>query len=126
MFIKTHCTVDWNSVSKSLVHQDSWHYGLEQCSGRAAVAIVSSKDCRGRVGCLFIRIHLALNGWFGRKQSMQILVGHGGAAGPRLQTLGARVAIPATESSKGCRGCGCAPSCRHLALVLHALSDLHA
>jgi len=28
-------------------------------------------------GCLFIGMHLILKGWFRRKQSLQILVGHG-------------------------------------------------
>jgi hypothetical protein len=50
---------------------------------------------------------------------MQILVGQ--------QALGCRhlaleLPCPATDSSKGCRGCGCAPGCRHPALALHALS----
>jgi len=36
--------------------------------------------------------------------------------------LALELPCPTTESSKGCRECGRAPSCRHLALVLHALS----
>jgi len=37
---------------------------------------------------------MALKGWLGRKQSMQVLVGHGGAAGPRLLTPGAGLSCP--------------------------------
>jgi len=32
---------------------------------------------------------MALKGWLGRKRSVQVLVGHGEAAGPRLLTSGA-------------------------------------
>jgi hypothetical protein len=45
-----------------------------------------------------------LKKWFGRKRSVQILVGHGGVTGHRLQTPSARLSCPVTESSKGCRG----------------------
>jgi len=53
LFIKIHCIVDWNSISKSHVHQDSWHCGLEQCNDRDALATERCKDCRGRVGLSF-------------------------------------------------------------------------
>ena len=52
LFIKTHCTVDWNSV-KSHVHQDSWHCGLEQCNDRVALSTERCKDCRESVGLFF-------------------------------------------------------------------------
>ena len=41
------------SCSKSHVHQDSWHCGLEQCNDRPALATESCKDCRGRVELSF-------------------------------------------------------------------------
>jgi hypothetical protein len=63
LFIKIHGIVDWSSVVAELL--------LPQ---RVA------KTTGGGWGCLFIGKHLALNGWFGRKQSVQILVRHGGAA----------------------------------------------
>jgi hypothetical protein len=53
LFIKTYCTVDWNNVSKSLVHQDSWHCGLEKCNDKAALFTERCKDCWGRVGLFF-------------------------------------------------------------------------
>ena len=52
---------------------------------------------------------------------MLILVGRGGVVGHMLQTPGARLSCPAIDSSKGCRGWGCAPSCRYLSLGCHAL-----
>jgi len=53
LFMKTHCIVDWNSVNKSPVHQDSWHCGLEQCNDRIALATERCKNCRRRVGLSF-------------------------------------------------------------------------
>jgi hypothetical protein len=79
LFIKIHGTVDWSSVITEL--------SLPQ---RGAKTV-------GRGwGCLFIWMHLTLKKWFWKKQSMQILVGHGGATNPRLQTPGAKLSCPAT------------------------------
>jgi hypothetical protein len=47
LFIKTYCTVDWNSISKSLVHQDSWYCRLKQCNNIVAFVIEKCKDARG-------------------------------------------------------------------------------
>jgi len=35
------------------VYLDTKHCGLKQCNDRAALAIESYKDCRGRVGLFF-------------------------------------------------------------------------
>jgi hypothetical protein len=89
MFIKIHGTVDWSSIVAEL-----------SLSQRVA------KTAEGGWGCLFIGMHLALNRWFGRKQSMQILVGHGGAAGPRLQTPSAGVAMHCHREFQKLQGMG--------------------
>ena len=53
MFIKIHCTMDWSSVSKGPVHQDSWLCGLEKCNNKVSLAAKSCKDYMGRVGLSF-------------------------------------------------------------------------
>jgi len=52
------------------------------------------------------------------KKSVQILVGHGGAADPRLRTTDIGVVMPCHREFHILQGVGCAPGCRHLALRL--------
>jgi len=51
LFIKIHYTLNWNNVSKSHVHQDSWHY--DSVVAELSLTTESCKDYRGRVGLYF-------------------------------------------------------------------------
>lgn len=55
-----------------------------------------AKTAYGGWSFLFIGMYLALKAWFERKQLMLILVGHGGAAGSKLQTPGTETIMPWT------------------------------
>jgi hypothetical protein len=64
-------------LSASLtIYLDLKHCELEQCNGSPALAIKSCKGSGEEVGLSFsLGLHLALNGWLGRKWSLQVLVG---------------------------------------------------
>jgi hypothetical protein len=64
-------------LSASLtIYLDLKHCELEQCNGSLALAIKSCKGSGEEVGLSFsLGLHLALNGWLGRKWSLQVLVG---------------------------------------------------
>ena len=63
---------------------DIKHYGLEQCNGRAALATESCNDSRG-MGLSFQRDAYGIDWMVDEKM---VTSDFGGAAGPRLQTLG--------------------------------------
>jgi hypothetical protein len=117
LFIETYCTVDWSNISKSLIHLDLWHCRLEQYSSRTTLATESCKDYRGRVGLFFHWEAFDIK-WMVWKK----MVGANfGEAWWGCKHLALSLLCPATKSSKGYRGWGCALDCRHLALGLHAL-----
>jgi len=59
-----------------IVYLDLKYRGLEQCNGSPTLAIKSCKGSGEGVGLSFsLRLHLTLNGWLGRKWSLQVLVG---------------------------------------------------
>jgi len=92
MFIKIHGTVDWSNVMTDM--------SLPQ---RVA------KIAEGGWSCLFINMHLTLKGWFERKQLVQILMGYGGATGPKLQTLDAGAAMPCHKEFQRLQEVGLCP-----------------
>jgi len=59
-----------------------------------------------------------IKGMIWGKKSVQILVGHGGAADPRLRTTDIGVVMPCHREFHILQGVGCAPGCRHLVLRL--------
>jgi hypothetical protein len=42
------------------VYLDTKHYELKQCNNKGVLATENCKNYRRRVGCLYIRMHLAL------------------------------------------------------------------